>query len=169
MRTSPTCAKSGEEMRECTVCENVKDARLVPPNDDHVSETIGGKAPTCTVSGLTAGEKCGVCGEIITPQDEISPRHNISNGVCVYCNKTFSMGLEYGINDDGDYYVLGMGTCTDTELYILSFCTVIAYFSLPTTVTVLLSRVVSPISVASCSTVTVAPVGQVSIAVRRSS
>jgi len=37
----------------------------------HTEETVGGKAATCTESGLTDGVKCADCGEILTAQQEI--------------------------------------------------------------------------------------------------
>ena len=37
----------------------------------HTPETVPGKAATCTETGLTDGEKCSVCGDILTAQEEI--------------------------------------------------------------------------------------------------
>ncbi|MBE6547409.1 MAG: hypothetical protein E7667_00825 [Ruminococcaceae bacterium] len=37
----------------------------------HVEETIEAVAPTCTETGLTAGVKCSVCGEILTAQNVV--------------------------------------------------------------------------------------------------
>ena len=37
----------------------------------HTEETVTGKAPSCTETGLTDGVKCSVCGETITAQEEI--------------------------------------------------------------------------------------------------
>lgn len=37
----------------------------------HTPETLPAKAATCTESGLTDGEKCSVCGDILTAQEEI--------------------------------------------------------------------------------------------------
>ena len=113
----PTCAKSGEETSTCTVCKEATRTRTVRPTDTHTPEIVGGKAPTCTAGGLTAGEKCGVCQKILKEQEEILPTHSIEDGVCKYCNQTFSMGLEY--KDAGDfYYVSGIGDCNDSEIFI---------------------------------------------------
>ncbi len=50
-----TCEKCGYE-KDCTHA---------------IKEPVAGKDATCTAAGLTAGEKCSVCGEIIVAQEEI--------------------------------------------------------------------------------------------------
>ena len=56
------CANCGAEMnRETKTIEAL----------GHQPETVEGKAATCTETGLTDGEKCSVCGEILTAQEEI--------------------------------------------------------------------------------------------------
>ena len=46
----------------CDVCD-------VELCTDHREETIPAKSPTCTVTGLTIGKKCSVCGDIIVAQE----------------------------------------------------------------------------------------------------
>ena len=59
----------------CDVCE-------VNMCDEHVEETVEGKAPTCTQTGLTEGKKCANCGTVIVEQEEIPVAdHNYSNKV----------------------------------------------------------------------------------------
>ena len=41
---------------------------IVDPAKGHTPETIPGKEATCKETGLTQGEKCSVCGEILTAQ-----------------------------------------------------------------------------------------------------
>ncbi len=41
---------------------------VVDPAKGHTPETIPGKEATCKETGLTQGEKCSVCGEILTAQ-----------------------------------------------------------------------------------------------------
>ena len=41
---------------------------------DHTEETIAGEDATCTETGLTAGKKCSVCGDILVAQEEIAAK-----------------------------------------------------------------------------------------------
>ena len=53
----------------------------------HKNETVVGKVPTCTETGLTDGIKCSVCGETLTVQQTIGKlAHNDDNGdyMCDY-------------------------------------------------------------------------------------
>ena len=89
---APTCTESGlTEGKKCTVCGvDTVAQKVVPANGhsdsdnnyicdvceeklclDHQKETVPGYAPTCTKAGLTDGEKCAICGEILTAQKEI--------------------------------------------------------------------------------------------------
>ena len=112
-----TCITHGKtEGKYCTVCEKV----LVPQEEaplknhtysndsdltcnvcdhkktcDHPAASlvkITGKAATCTATGLTDGEKCGICGEIIKAQTSIAPKGHNSNttldAVAANCTKT---------------------------------------------------------------------------------
>ena len=52
----------------------------------HKSETVKGKAATCTATGLTDGAKCSVCGEVLTKQETIpATGHKFSGGKCSVC------------------------------------------------------------------------------------
>ena len=74
-----TCSKTGVKAHHtCILCKNdfidgvmVNAAALVLAKAPHTPSVIPGKAPTCTVSGLTEGSKCSVCGHIIVAQQEI--------------------------------------------------------------------------------------------------
>ena len=47
---------------------------------------VPGKAATCTETGLTEGEKCSVCGEILVEQKEIpASAHSFVSNVCTVC------------------------------------------------------------------------------------
>ncbi len=65
--TPATCSAEGVMTYECTVCHTTK----TEPIDKlaHTPEDIPAVPATCTSTGLTAGVKCSVCGEIITAQD----------------------------------------------------------------------------------------------------
>ena len=91
----------------CNVCGFIRDAECA-----HTElETVTGRAPTCTEAGLTDGEKCKKCGEIITVQIEIAPLgHNsvteeireatcfapghYGKTTCSVCNTVLDPGIE---------------------------------------------------------------------------
>ena len=70
-----TCQNAGGEGFECTVCHDTYvepfTGEAAEPATGHTEEEIPAVAPTCTTTGLTAGVKCSVCGEILTAQEEI--------------------------------------------------------------------------------------------------
>ena len=70
-----TCQSAGGEGFECTVCHDTYvepfTGDAAEPATGHTEEEIPAVAPTCTTTGLTAGVKCAVCGEILTAQEEI--------------------------------------------------------------------------------------------------
>ena len=70
--------------------------------------------PTKTENGYTAGSHCSVCGATLTGAE------------ILYA--TGSEGLEYQDNGNGTYTIVGIGSCTDTEIYIPYY-----YNSLPVT------------------------------------
>ena len=75
---------------------------------------------TCRQEGFQK-QYCKVCWDLIA--EEVIPKldyHNYDNGVCKVCNatQTESKGITYGKDANGDTIVTGMGTCTDTSLYI---------------------------------------------------
>ncbi len=90
-----TCTETGLTAgKHCSVCEEVLIEQTVLPVIAHTylddndltcekcgyerdcghttKETVAGKDATCTAAGLTAGEKCSVCGEILVAQQEIT-------------------------------------------------------------------------------------------------
>ncbi|MBQ7873531.1 MAG: leucine-rich repeat protein, partial [Oscillospiraceae bacterium] len=90
---APTCTETGlTEGKHCSVCgEVLVEQKVVPATGhkdankdcicdvcgedlctEHKEETIPAVAPTCTESGLTAGVKCSICGEILVEQTVIS-------------------------------------------------------------------------------------------------
>ena len=56
---------------KCSVCGEIITEQQTIDALGHKAETIKGKSPTCTESGLTDGTKCSVCGEILTEQKTI--------------------------------------------------------------------------------------------------
>ena len=101
---APTCTETGlTEGKQCTSCNTVTveqssvpatghsytdnyDATCNNPGCDFVreadcrhseTEVIPAVAPTCTATGLTAGEKCKSCQEILTAQESVPAKgHN---------------------------------------------------------------------------------------------
>lgn len=62
-----THAYDDEYDAECNLCGDVREAKCRHSN----KETVIGKAETCTENGVTNGEKCLDCGEILVKQETI--------------------------------------------------------------------------------------------------
>ena len=86
--TAAGCTETGEKMRECTACGHTETEEI--PAAGHKTETVAGKAPTCTEDGVSAGGKCSVCGVTLTAGEKIE-----------------KLGHDYG-----DWYVVSAATCT---------------------------------------------------------
>lgn len=72
----------------------------------HVGEATCESKATCSVCKLTYGT-IGL--------------HNFVDETCTFCNRKASQGLEYRLSEDETYYILvGVGSCTDTEILIPS-------------------------------------------------
>ena len=68
--TDPTCAAGGYTTYTCSVCGDTYTAdetAAIP----HAEQTLSGKTPTCTETGLTEGKKCSVCGTTTVEQTEV--------------------------------------------------------------------------------------------------
>ncbi len=61
----------------CSDCETMIEAGVELEMLDHTVSEIPGTPATCTTPGLTAGEECSVCGEVITEQVEIPAAHTV--------------------------------------------------------------------------------------------
>ena len=67
----------------CSIC-----GEMYGSLGEHVTVVIPGKAPTCTETGLTDGEKCSVCGDITVPQsviEEIAHTEVVDAGIAPTC------------------------------------------------------------------------------------
>ncbi len=65
--TAPTCTAAGVKTFTCKRgCGETRTETV--PMAAHTKEVIPAVAPTCTDTGLEAGEKCSVCGAILTAQ-----------------------------------------------------------------------------------------------------
>ena len=69
-----TCGTPGhyDEVVYCSKCgaEMSRETKTIPATGKHTEEVIPAVAATCTETGLTAGKKCSVCGEILVAQTE---------------------------------------------------------------------------------------------------
>ena len=144
-----------EECTKCDYCKEYDDDYFDPDNSDDsngsygsddnwkkpirgwhehdVYEVIDGVEPTCTEDGLSCGLKCAICGEVLCERETIPCLgHCFVDDVCIRCGiekKSASEGLRFEFNDDGESYsVVGIGTCTDTDVIIPN-----AYNGLPVT------------------------------------
>ena len=67
--TAPTCTEAGYTTYTCA-CGDTYVADEVAALG-HTAEVVPGKDATCEETGLTEGEKCSVCDEVLTEQEEI--------------------------------------------------------------------------------------------------
>jgi hypothetical protein len=138
---APTCTETGlTEGKHCSVCDEVLIARtVIAPKGHTYSEII--TAPTCTEQGFTT-HAC-VCGDAYIDSyveatghadgefivDVPASKNGEGKGriVCVACGYTMehvtipatgSIGLAYRVVSADACVITGMGTCTDTEVYI---------------------------------------------------
>ncbi|MBR0510393.1 MAG: Ig-like domain-containing protein [Clostridia bacterium] len=76
-RTEPTCTEDGEIRSVCAKCGDVQTEVL--PATGHTEETVPAVAPTCVATGLTAGKRCTVCGDItVAPQTVAANGHSFA-------------------------------------------------------------------------------------------
>ena len=69
--TAATCQAEGVEERVCSRDASHIESRPIAKLT-HTPETIPAVAPTCTKTGLSEGNKCAVCGEILTAQETVA-------------------------------------------------------------------------------------------------
>ena len=72
----------------CNVCGEIRDVTCEHTNVIAIGEA---KNPTCTEDGITAGEKCGDCGEIVTAQEIIPATGHtevVDDAVAPKCDET---------------------------------------------------------------------------------
>jgi len=68
----PTCTEAGYTNYICSCGEIYTVENADAPALGHTEEELPAVAPTCTETGLTAGTKCSVCGEILVAQEVVS-------------------------------------------------------------------------------------------------
>ncbi len=112
-------------------------------NHTHVAVVMAAVEPTCAETGLTEGQKCADCDEVLEEQVVIPTLEHVyaewivdkqpEIGVegsryteCTNCGSIqknaiemlYSEGLTYGSKGDGTCYVNGVGTCKDKVVAI---------------------------------------------------
>lgn len=107
-----------------------------PPMHTHSPTLVAEKSATCTIAGNTAYYTC-ICGKWFEDADaivEITDQTSVvvaATGIhtpdarmaCTGCGITISAsaGLQYTLNSDNvSYAVTGLGSATDTQIYIAS-------------------------------------------------
>ncbi len=88
-----TCIKEGEMVRYCNCGEKQTEAVRL---SEHTVITLKGYAATCKDTGLTDGEKCSVCGEIIVEQQPIDMKNHTPITVKGYAATCKDTGLTDG-------------------------------------------------------------------------
>ena len=87
-----SCTAEGERTFTCTVCGAKRTETI--EKTPHTPAPLAAVEATCTTDGLTAGERCAVCGEILIPQEPVPAGHVFSAAddptakiVCARCGK----------------------------------------------------------------------------------
>lgn len=113
-----TCTQDGFDFKKCGTCGYEEKSNLVESKGHSVETKV--IYPTCTEGGYTESI-CTVCGEEHTVTNHTEARgHSILGDTCQNngCGKKVSEGLAFEELENGTLKVVGIGTCTDTDLII---------------------------------------------------
>ena len=117
---------------DCSGCDKyfdtdkkeIDDLTIAASGHDY-GEWIAEIAATCTENGTKGHYDCSQCDKYFdTDKNEITnltiaAGHNYVKGVCTDCGaEKVSEGLVYTLQNDTEYWVTGIGTCADTEIFI---------------------------------------------------
>lgn len=113
-----TCTESGESVRKCLDCDHYEAQDVSALGHNKIQHDA--QDPTCIAIGWDAYVSCSGCDYTTYVEKAVDDTaHNYVNGVCENCgDEYFSQGLAFVSNGDGTCSVQGIGTCTDTEIYI---------------------------------------------------
>lgn len=111
-----TCTENGYTRTICSRCDYISDYEEISALG-HDEQTNVEKQPTCTEKGILH-ITCSRCD--YERDEEIPARHLDVDGICQRCGKKlYSKGLAYELDDTSTYYtVIGIGSCTDTDIII---------------------------------------------------
>ena len=87
--TAATCKDEGKIVYTANFVAFASDSKIkvLPVTDNHVNEVVIGKAPSCTETGLTDGEKCSVCGKVFREQTVLDViNHTYDDIYDAFCN-----------------------------------------------------------------------------------
>ncbi|MBR2024970.1 MAG: leucine-rich repeat domain-containing protein, partial [Clostridia bacterium] len=116
----PSCAEDGYEFTECRLCNYGTVKTIYSTNGGHKVEKIPAVNADCFNEGLSEGEKCSLCDEILKGQMPTGKvKHAYSDGICMVCGASAnSEGIEYILNYDKTYSVKSIGSCTSEHIVI---------------------------------------------------
>lgn len=119
--TQPSCVKQGMQTRSCNTCGFMEYSPI--PALGHTEVKDLATSADCTTDGKTEGLHCGVCGEILLPQNTITAEgHKYDNGVIVSeasCLQEGSIKYSCLVDNCGYSYnePYSLPTYSATELY----------------------------------------------------
>lgn len=118
----PSCAEDGYEFTECRLCNYGTVKVIYSLNGGHKVEKIPAVEADCFNEGLSEGEKCSLCGEILKGQLPTGlVAHAYADGICMICGANAnSDGIEFILNYDKTYSVKSIGTCKSENIVIPS-------------------------------------------------
>lgn len=139
----PDCTTTGSENYVCSCGATIK-TQAIPANG-HTTVVDKGVSATCTSNGLTEGSSCSICNTIIKKQTVVKATgHKMASKTiaatsteagyvlhyCTTCSYSYkeqlpteeviydSNGIEYTRDENGDFWVSGIGTCTLSNIVI---------------------------------------------------
>ncbi len=113
LATAATCTAKATYYKSCSVCglssRGTEHEATFEHGEalGHTPEILPAKDATCTEDGLTEGEKCSVCGEVLKAQQGIhATGHKGGTATCAHKAKCETCGEEYGELDPANHEAL---------------------------------------------------------------
>ena len=117
-----TCTEAGAtEGAFCTVCGiHTLEQEALPPIG-HALTVTEELSSTCISEGMSAGAVCSNCGYVEKEAQviEIANTHSFVDGICTLCGSREGADHDLAFElANGAYTVVGIGSCTDTDIVI---------------------------------------------------